>query len=387
MSPNTLYRCQYRALVFALLLASAVHAQQTSQPFETALQDESGRQRWTLVERMDHYGVPGMSMALVRNFEISFTGTYGDRIKGKEPVDTDTVFSVGSLSKTAAAMTALSLVSQGALDLDTDVNQYLTSWQIPGSRSANGKPVTLRRLLSHTSGTSVWGFGDFQPDEKLPSVLEILDGKDPAKNEPIRVVYEPGTDFRYSGGGITVAQLVTADVTGIDFEPLAERLVFSALGMSRSTFANPLPAAVGNIAHAYDSEGEPAALPRGWHGFAETGASGLWTTPTDYATMMLALIDSYRGGANSFLSQSVAQEALTSVPPSPHGLGPGVYGSGVDMIIRHSGANESYKAWYEFYPNRGEGVVIFTNGARGKELYSEILPAIRQQMNWPEQKK
>ncbi|MEM9386618.1 MAG: serine hydrolase domain-containing protein [Pseudomonadota bacterium] len=372
-----------------LLFARAVHGQTTSEAFESGLRPavraiDDPPVRWTLEERMAHHGVPGVSVALIKGGEIRLAKGYGVRASGgSERVDPQTVFSVGSLSKTAAALTALRLVGDGRIDLDTEVNRYLRSWRVPPAEVANGKPVTLRGLLSHSAGISVHGFADYLPQERIPSLLQILDGSGPAKNAPIRVISEPGATSRYSGGGTTVASLVIADVTNMTFEAAAEQLLFAPLGLSRSTYENPLPASFGNIANAHDRHGSPTALPRGWHTFAETAASGLWTTPSDYARLLLALSDSTVAAEGGFLPPALARDALTEVGPSPHGLGPRLEGAGRDRRMVHSGANDAYKAWYEVYPNRGEGVVIFTNGANGRALYKELLRAIADQFGWP----
>src|SRR3546814_15496613 len=92
----------------------------------------------------------------------------------------------------------------------------------------------------------------------------------------------PGTVASYSGGGTTIEQLVIEEATHGAFEAAARRHLFAPLGMTRSSFVNPLPPTWGNIAKAHDRDGAPVALPRGYEAMPEMAASGLWTTPSDY---------------------------------------------------------------------------------------------------------
>ena len=341
--------------------------------------------RWGLKERMAHYGVPGVSVAIIDDGEIVAAKGFGLTRAGRdEPVDDRTVFSVGSVSKLGTALAAHALVREGVFDLDTDVNQYLKGWKIKPDPLAAGKAVTLRGLMSHTAGLNVHGFDDFLPEEPLPTVLEVLEGKGAAKSPPLMFIHAPGSVSDYSGGGTTVTGLAIADQTSMDFHEAAQTYLFQPLGMSRSTYEQPLPASHGNIAHAHDAEGQPNAEPRGWHSFPETAASGLWTTPTDTALMLIALRDSYHGEAGAFLSREHAQDVLTEVGPSRVGLGPFLRGSGATRRFGHEGSNESYKALAYLYLDSGKGAVIFTNGARGAALYGEMLRSLADAFEWPE---
>jgi CubicO group peptidase (beta-lactamase class C family) len=296
--------------------------------------------RWSLRERMEHRKVPGLSIAVIRGGKLAWARGYGVlQAGGAAKVDTSTVFSVGSVSKVAAAAVTLRLADAGKLDLDRNVNAYLTRWRVPDDAYTTVRPVTLRGLLSHSAGFTINGFKDFQPDEKLPTVLETLAGRAPATHGPVRVIEVPGTRFRYSGGGITVEQLVIEDATGLDFQRAARQYVLEPLGMRRSSFENPLPESFGNIAKAHDGKGQPRALPRGYESMPEMAASGLWTSASDCAQLVIALIESYRGGTGRFLSTGLARQMMTEVGRSPAGLGPFLQGQGADRRFFHGGAN------------------------------------------------
>ena len=338
---------------------------------------------WTLQERMAHWKVPAVGIAVVRDGKLAWARGYGVlQAGGKERANTETMFSVGSVSKVGAAAMTLRMVDAGLLDLDRDVNRYLTRWQIPANAFTDLRPVTLRGILSHSAGLTVHGFPDFQPGEALPTVIDTLEGRPPARHEPVRVVFTPGAQFRYSGGGITVEQLVVEEASGMDFPGAARHYVFDPLGMRRSTYENPLPDRYGNIAKAHDAEGRPTALPRGYEAMPEMAASGLWTTPSDYAKLVIALIESYRGGPDRFLRTSTARQMMTEVGRSPAGLGPFLSGIGPTRRFSHGGANDSYRAWMEGHLATGNGVVIFTNGANGEQLYPELRRAVAVAEGW-----
>jgi CubicO group peptidase (beta-lactamase class C family) len=331
---------------------------------------------WSLQERMAHHRVPGVAIALVRDGQIVQAAGFGVLRAGTDrAVDADTLFSVGSISKMITAATALRLVADGQLGLDRDINHYLRSWQIPPAPELPGAMVTARMLLSHTAGLNVHGFRDYQPGEPLPSLVQILNGAAPAKNDPVHLLFAPGSRMKYSGGGTMVVQQVIEDITGGPLESAARNAVFQPAGMRRSTFANPLPASLGNIAMAHDRTGSPAALPRGWESFPESAASGLWTSANDLGAFLAALLRSYRGEGR-WLPQAIAAQMLTEVGPSWHGLGPRLDGAGATRIFHHGGSNDSYRAWIEGYPESGDGFVILTNGHGGGALLIEIRNAL-----------
>ncbi len=340
------------------------------------------QQRWTLAERMEYWKVPGVSIAVIRNGKIAWARGYGVIQVGKpEKVDAQTMFSVGSVSKVGAAAITLRLVDAGQLDLDRNVNSYLKRWQVPGNGYTAIRPVTLRGILSHTAGLTLHGFPDFQPGDPLPTVIDTLEGRPPAKTEPVRVVLTPGERFKYSGGGTTLEQLVIEEVTGLEFADAARRYVFEPLGMARSTYENPLPQSYPNVAKAHGEDGRPRALPRGYETMPEMAASGLWTTPSDYARLIIAFIQSYRGAGN-FLQVGTAHQMMTEAGHTPAGLGPFLEGEGMARRFSHGGANDSYRAWMEGHLGTGNGLVILTNGANGTKIHMEVRRAVAAAEGW-----
>src|SRR5262249_27708993 len=151
-----------------------------------------------------------------------------------------TLFQAGSVSKPIFALAVMRLAQEGKVDLDEDVNRYLISWKVPANGSWQPR-ITLRQLLSHSGGMTVHGFPGYASDEKVPSVLDILDGRPPANTPRIEVNIVPGTQLRYSGGGITVAQQLVVDLLGEPFPKMMREVILDPLRMKHSTYEQPLP--------------------------------------------------------------------------------------------------------------------------------------------------
>ena len=389
-----LYRLAGAAIAAGCIYSSALAAADDDandlriRAFETEVvdiadADDPATPRWSIAERLAHHGVPGAGVAVIRNGEIALLKGYGvKRAGGDALVDANTVFSVGSISKMINAALILRMAAEGLVDLDEDVNAYLASWKVPENRHTRQNKVTLRAILSHTAGFSQHGFADFQPGEDLPSAIETLNGVKPAKHDAVRLMFTPGEKMDYSGGGTTVSQILVEDVTGLAYPEAVKKYVFDPLGMTRSTFVNPLPASHGNIARAHNELGAATALPRGWEAMPEMAASGLWTSAADLAAFVIALQKSYDGDG-SFLPQPLAADMMTRVPRSWHGLGPRLNGEGETLVFHHGGANESYHAWLQGHLASGDGIVVLTNGARGYWIHRELRISAERAFDWP----
>ncbi len=338
--------------------------------------------RWAIADRMAYHKVPGVAVAVLKNGRVVDVRGFGVlEAGGDERVDGNTVFSVGSVSKMAAAALTLKLVEAGLLDLDRNVDDYLTSWKTPKSDLAPKTGVTLRMLMSHTAGFNIHGFPDFYPGQELPTAVQTLTGEAPSRTGPLQFLFSPGERYKYSGGGITVEQLVISDAVKEAFEEVARKRLFQPAKMTRSTFQNPLPASHGNIARAHDSMGKPTAKPRGWEAMPEMAASGLWTSAADLGRFTALLIQSYQSDGG-FLKRELAMEMMTEVAPSWHGLGPRLNGEGRTRYFHHGGSNNSYKAWMEGHLETGDGLVVLTNGANGHKLHQEIRNAVADAYDW-----
>src|SRR5262245_51245148 len=148
----------------------------------------------SLAERMKHYKVPGVNVAVVDAGRIAWARGYGVKdLSTAEPVTPETLFQAGSISKPVAALAALRLVEEGKLALDEDVNAKLVSWKVPESELTKEQKVTLRRLLTHSAGLTVHGFPGYAADAPVPTLLQVLNGEKPANTAAIRVDTVPGT--------------------------------------------------------------------------------------------------------------------------------------------------------------------------------------------------
>jgi CubicO group peptidase (beta-lactamase class C family) len=331
-----------------------------------------------LLDRMKSYHVPGLSIAVIDNYRVVFAKGYGvAEFGGTKPVDTTTLFLAGSISKPVFTSGFLRLVEQRKIPLDTDVNMLLKSWHLPDSRFTEREKVTLRRLLTHSAGLTVWGFPGYALGTSVPTVPQLLDGAPPANTPAVRNDTTPGARWLYSGGGMTIAQLVSTDVSGEAFPALLRRLMLQPAGMSRSTYENPLPVARrGEAASGHEQIDTP--VPGGFHVYPEMAAAGLWTTASDLAKWEIALSHSYRGEPGGVLSTSMAKQMISKQvhqqPPFGNGywgLGVAVAGDADSLTFSHGGRDEGFVADMFMRPNTGRGFVIMMNGVGGG-LMTEI---------------
>lgn len=339
--------------------------------------------RWALAERMAHYKVPGVSIAVISGGRIVWAGGFGVKETGTtDSVTASTLFQAASISKPVAATGMLRLVSLGTLALDTNVNRYLRSWQVPDNRFTATEKVTLRRLASHSAGLTVHGFPGYEAGKPVPSVVQVLNGARPANTGPVRVDTFPGAIWRYSGGGTTIEQLVMTDVTEEAFPALMKRLVLDPAGMTLSTYEQPLPESrAGEAARGYRADG--TMVPGRWHTYPEMAPAGLWTTPTDLAKWALAIAAAQKGADTMVLPQAIAEQMLT-VQKGSFGIGPSLGGTGRTFRFGHGGANEGYRCTLVYYPEAGVGVAVMTNSDAGDQLNTEIQYAVAAEYEWPD---
>jgi len=341
----------------------------------------------TLAERMEFYKVPGVSIAVINDSAIEWEKGAGYLTAGDPArVDEKSVFQTGSVSKFVTSVLTLHFVEKGLLDLDADVDRYLTSWRIPNNEFSRNRKVTLRHLLSHQSGIPAQS----QLDDSA-SVLQILSGKRPAKNPPAAPVTEPGSQWNYSNIGYVVIQLILEDLTGKPFDRLAAEVIFKPLGMTSSSFSYPLPEKLRkHEAMPHATDGSPRAPEQACK--ART-PGGLLSTPHDMAILVLEVMNAFNGKSNRIISPETARTMLTKlvdVPPEalglPLGMGLGVF---IDTSIEetcflHPGHNSPGTTFvFLAYPALGKGAVVAANGNIGDRLYLEILASLAIEYAWP----
>jgi len=386
--------CIALILVLACVLSVSTSAQSPAKPAtasarlqrveETAfeLPGKAGEApvRLNLAELMKTFNVPGLSVAVIENYKIVDVKAYGVIEPGSNtPVTTKTLFQAGSISKPVAATGAMYLVQQGKLSLDEDVNQRLKTWKVPENEFTKTEKVTLRRIMSHTAGLTVHGFPGYDIDSPLPTLVQVLNGEKPANTDPIRVDTVPGTKERYSGGGVTIEQLLMMDVTGKQFPALMREFVLDKIGMSDSSYEQPLPPArAATTAGGAYADGKP--VHGKWHIYPEMAAAGLWTTPTDLAKFAIEIALSKQGKANHILSQKTVEEMLKPVTDE-NGLGffldknnPGEFG--------HGGADEGFQALLTMNAESGNGIAMMADSDNGISVMNQILRRVAQEYGW-----
>jgi len=310
-------------------------------------------------------------VAVIEGFEVGWK-----RVVGGPP---DALFQAGSISKPVTALAALELAGRGAVDLEADVNDRLTSWRLPGPQR-----VSLRQLLGHTSGLGVRFYPGYRQGAEAPTVVQSLDGVPPAETKAVRVRPSYYDKFDYSGGGYTVIQQLIADVTGVPFADAAGDLVLRPLGMTSSTFAQPPPDGL-----------RPRAARADWRVYPEAAAAGLWTTPEDLARFATAVAAAAAGRDSVLSAQAAAQmvSVRSLVPfsgerlamlvlgmPLPHTYGLGMFGFG-DGRFGHVGGAASFFSILMASQQDGGGAVIMT-AANPSRFPFRLLRAIGEEQGW-----
>jgi CubicO group peptidase (beta-lactamase class C family) len=346
-----------------------------------------------ILDRMGELHIPGVSLAVVEHGEVVEQAAYGTKTAGEDaPVLESTRFQACSISKPVTSLGMLRLVEQGRLDLDADVNDTLRAWRIPANGGWQPR-ITLRHLASHSAGLTAHGFPGYRRGVTLPTLPQVLAGVIPANTEGVRVDIVPGVQFRYSGGGTTVMQLLLEEVTGRPIADLLRELVLDPLGMTNSGYEQPLPEALHpQAATAHDADGRP--VPGGWHVYPEQSAAGLWTTPGDLCRFAIGVQRAAAGADDAIVSRETAAAMLSpQSPPSARaerigglnavGIGPFVKSvDGRTSYFGHSGGNEGFRCHLLAHRDDGYAACVMTNSDAGSPLVIEAFDAIAASGGW-----
>ncbi len=338
----------------------------------------------SLTDQMKNYNVPGVSIAVINNGRIEWAKGYGTREAGVDLlVDTNTLFQAASLSKPITALAVLHQVERGMFDLDSDINDFLVSWELPENEFTRTRPVTIRDLLCHGAGLNGHNLGDYFKGERIPTPLQILDGLPPSKADAVRVVTAPGTEYRYSGGGYLILLQAMIDVIGKPFPEIMKELVLGPAGMDRSSYLLERDYNnTENIAVGHDGMG--AIIEGYWLILSNLGGGGLWTTPSDLCRVAIEVQRAVEG-ESSIISRKLAEEMLTGQIGS-QGFGFVLQGEGDSLSFSHGGDVRGCHSFLFAYARQGKGVAVMTNAERGSALYPEILRAVALVYDWPDLK-
>jgi len=336
-----------------------------------------------MYELMERYHVSGLGIALIHDRQIHSAKGFGVLKAGTDQrVDSHTIFNACSISKFVTAMLVMKLVDQGILDLDEDINNFLTSWKLPYSELIDSNKVTLRTLLSHQSGVvdPEGSFGEFDPTLGIPTMVHLLEGRTSYCKESIQVMYKPGSDFQYSDVGFCIIQQVVEDVTGRSFEEVMNELVFEPLNMKNSLIMRSAAIELGkNISCGHESNGDIVKSKYPFYPYP--AAAGIWTSPSDLALLVIELMNSLHGTSQLGISQRTSKEMITSQGCKEWtGLGLFLDCSKHDVEVSSLGWGVGYQCMMIANPYLGSGAIIMTNTDLGvhqmKGIIGEIVSSL-----------
>ena len=389
---NRLKHTKTIALILTLVVTGIVQAdssiQQRIQQIESGLLPEvvvAGRPKpaMSIRERMDFYGVPGVSIAVINNHTIKWAKAYGlSNVNRADNVTPQTLFQAASISKPITAMAALWLVQKGKLALDDDINQSLQTWKLPENEHTQDHKVTLRRLLTHSAGINNHGFRGYATDDKIPSLIQILKGDPPTNSIPIRVESIPGQESHYSGGGYLIVQKLLEDIAHKRFPEFMKQAIFQRLDMQHSTFEQPPESQfTGSLASGHLSRGNSVTSVS--HIYPEMAAAGLWSTPSDLALFVVDIQNAINGEQGTILTKEMAERMVTS-QADDWSFGFNVANGNGANWFSHIGQNVGFSCYLFAYTKTGQGAVVMLNSDNGEALAFEIFRSISHAYEWPD---
>ena len=344
---------------------------------------ESGLGALTIQELMERYHVPGVSLAVIRDFDVHWAKGYGVAdVETGARVGEHTLFQAASISKPVAAMGVLKAVQDRVFSLDDDINDILKSWKLDGGEFTKQRPVTPRTLMSHVSGLGDgFGFPGYEPGGAIPTVVQILDGAAPSNTRRLFMERAPLTAMEYSGGGVTLMQQALTDARGRPFQDILRKDVLAPIGMADSTFEQPLPPSRDrDAARAHGPQGEARGAK--WHVYPEMAAAGLWTTATDLARFAIEVQKSRNGRSNRVLDRATVMNMLTPVGVGDYAVGFSLQKLGQGWYFNHGGSNWGFRCTLLAHVVNGYGLVIMTNADSGGSVIEELSRRIQHAYQW-----
>ncbi|HDR7912843.1 TPA: beta-lactamase family protein [Bacillus wiedmannii] len=329
-----------------------------------------------IYEKMNQYSVASLSLAVIRDGKLDETIAFGTLESGTtRTVTTNSIFNSCSISKFITAMLVLTLSDQKTVHLDEDVNDRLTSWNIPTNLFTSQNKVTLRNLLSHQSGIidPPNSFEHYTLAQGRPNLSELLAGKTSYCPVRIEVTYKPESEFHYSDANFCIIELLLEDITGKPFNLLLEEYIFQPLQLKNSMlFSTKDINKMEAFACGHNKDGTITNEKYPFYPFA--ASSGIWTTPTDLSTLVIEIIHSLQGQSKLKLSQKLVQDMISPQGCSKWtGLGVFLDDSNKDLQMYSLGWGVGFQCMMVCYPYRGNGAVIMTNADLGVHQMEGII--------------
>lgn len=355
-------------LLLAILISFSLSAQKDSKEIDQFVSELDQK----IPQLLNDFIVPGTAIAIIENGEIILQKGYGySNIDKGTKVTNTTGFNIGSISKTIAAWGVMKLVQEGKIDLDAPAEKYLTRWHLPESEYDSNE-VTIRRLLSHTAGLSLHGYPGWSPKDTLPTIEESLNGKNNGPGR-VEIIMEPGTKWKYSGGGFTILQLIIEEVTQQKFEDYMQAEILNPLGMTSSSYTIDQKVLKASSLE-YNNFGEEIDFEL----FTAQAAAGLHTTIEDFTKFAQSSLYVSKNNKKhqQILSASYLQQMMEPAPASNgrYGLGYSVDSiQGTSVTLRgHGGANSGWHAYLQVDPVTNDGFIMVTNGGAGHNIYRQV---------------
>jgi CubicO group peptidase (beta-lactamase class C family) len=315
--------------------------------------------------------VPGAVVSCIQKGEVAWTKAFGlADLKTGSPMKPSMVFNHGSDGKVLTAWGMMRLVEAGKVELDAPANRYLKRWQIRSTKfDPNG--VTPRRLISHTAGLTVHGFKDYEQGVPLPSLVEVLEGKN-QDDGAVFINWEPGTTNVYSGGGFVIAQMIIEDVSGEPFAEFMRREVAKPLGLSSLEWVWT-PRLERRAPTPYNDEQKEV----GYRQLASQAIGSEICSVPDFARFLAAAVagphdESPGRGVLKPETISIMLQTQPNIAPSG-GLGYGISSAKGEKFLVHGGSNPGWYAFFLISADRRDGFVIANNSSRGGAVNDAVV--------------
>jgi CubicO group peptidase (beta-lactamase class C family) len=344
-------------------------------------------------EILNRWPTVGLAVGVVRNGSLEFFHGHGlADIASNTPVTEDTVFRVGSITKTFTAIAVMQLWEQGRIDLDAPASDYLRAYRLIPAK-ASFAPATVRHLLTHTAGirevlhpSGLLRMRDLGETVKegrpVPSLAEYYRGG-------LRIHAEPGTRFTYTNHGFATLGQIVADVSGKPFDRYLREHIFEPLGMAGTDLVRS-ERVKSHLATGYDLRSNGAKAVTDYE-VVTVGGGAVYSTPRDMARYLAALLG---GGANEH--GSVLKPATMAAMFEPHyqpdpripGFGLAFFRANLSghLGVEHDGILPGFDSQIFLAPGDGVGVMAFANGARRglHWLVPEVAALLKQLLGVPD---
>ncbi|MNK82710.1 Penicillin-binding protein 4* [compost metagenome] len=340
-------------------------------------------------EQLGKYKLAGFSVVVFENYKIVYSKQFGVKsINSPEKIEENTAFSTASIAKPITALLCFMLEEKGLLNLDDPIDKSLKRWHLPKSKFTENKTPTWRQFLNHTAGTTQDGFEDHYEGEKIPTLEESLIGKIPRYDKEIEFLFEPGTNWQYSGGGYTIIQMALEDKFNRPIAELVKQYIFSPLGLKNTTMIQPNEKGfLTNVALVHDKDGK--VIKTGLPITPQVAPSGLWSTPTELAIIAIEIQNALRNKNNKVISHNVAKK-VTEVSVLKNAVGGWSYGWQKSFAYNNydwfacNGSNTGVGGNVMGTMKDGNGFAFLANGEKPNRfpVMTQTQRTILRLMNW-----